>query len=151
MIPISENVIQPKLQSNILFVNSFEEFEKLEIEKNSTIQAFNNNMQCFYVKSRDALGDYSAIKVFFYENINERTQYLSKEEFVEKCRKAKFDTTKTEIALKLLFYNEKPRDVWDWIIYNKIKDIEWDSVYTMKNRIKEAITPELIKRRPKKL
>jgi hypothetical protein len=68
IIPISQEALQPIIKSNILYVNCIEEFEKIELECNQTILAFDNNQSCFYVRARDRFGEYAPVKVYFYED-----------------------------------------------------------------------------------
>ena len=51
-IPISKNIIEPKIISNIQYIDSIEEVEKLELHPNEVKLLFDNNRPCFYVKSR---------------------------------------------------------------------------------------------------
>ena len=36
--------------------------------------------------------------------------------------------------------NKKPQEVWLWLISTKKKDIEWDSVKTMRCRLKKKLS-----------
>ena len=147
IIPISKNIIEPTIKTNIKYVNSIEEFEKIEMEPNETILRFDNNEPCFYLKERDKFGEYSSIKIFFYENFAERVQRLEKDEFVRKCEKAGLDELKTEIAIKFFIENRKPQEVWLWLLSNDKKDCEWDTIKKMKYRLKTKLFPELVKRK----
>ena len=149
MIPISKNIIEPKIKT--LFVDSLEEFEGIitEFEPNTLGIAFDNFKQCLYIGEKDKYNECLPIKIYIYEDIKSRVQDIPRNEFIEKCKKAGFDDTKIKIAVKLFIENEKPLKVWEWIISNNLKDIEWDSVYTIKYRIKKEILPELIKHRQK--
>ena len=151
MIPISKKIIAPKIITNINFVNSLEEFEQIELDYNETILRFDNNQPCFYVRERDRFGEYSSVKVYFYENFAERAQRIEKEHFIEKCRKVGFDELKTEIACKFFLENKKPQEVWLWLIDNNIKDCEWDTVKKLKHKLKVKLFPELVKKKVDKI
>ena len=151
IVPISKSVIEPILRSNITYVDSIEEFEKLELQPNETRLAFDNNRQCFYIKSRDRLGKYSSVKIFFYNDFAQTSQFLQREEFLEKCRKVGLSEVDTKIAEKAFFDNMKNEDLWDWLLRNKIKDVSLDTIRTIKWRIRVKLCPELIKHRNKKV
>ena len=76
-IPISKEMIEPVLTSNIFYVNNIEEFEKIELKPNETRLAFDNFQPCFYVRECDREGKPSIVKVFFYENFAQRIQNYS--------------------------------------------------------------------------
>ena len=144
MIPISKNIIQPIIKSNILYVDSIEEFESVEIEPNETKLAFDNNQPCFYTKERDKFGEYQPIKIYFYEDFKQRVQNLEREEFTHKCQRAGLDEIKTEIACMFFLDNKKPYDVWIWAINEKGKDWEWDYVRNLKCRLKIKLFKKVI-------
>lgn len=108
MIPISNSVIQPIKTSNILYVNSIEEFESIELEINQTLLAFDNFRQCFYIRSRDQYGEYSTTKIYFYEDFAAKMQHDDNKAFYDKCKALKLDPLKTEVAYKFFMENEKP-------------------------------------------
>ena len=149
MIPISKSNLEPKIKSNISYVESLTEFEKIEIKPNETRLSFDNLNQCFYIKTRDKNGEYSPIKIYFYQNFVEKIGSIERDEFIKRCRDAGFDELKTEIAIKLFKENMKVENVWLWLLSEKKKDIEWDSVKQMKYRMKVKLFPELIKKRQK--
>ena len=72
MIPISKNVIEPIIKSNIEYVNSVEDFDKIELQPNETKLCFDNNQPCFYIKSCNAKGEYSPTKIYFYEDFAQK-------------------------------------------------------------------------------
>lgn len=145
MIPISENVIQPKIKSNIKYVNSLEEFEKIELKPNETMLAFDNNQPFFYVRNYN-----NQTVIFCYEKFQDRVDNLKKTEFVEKCRKAGLDEFKSECAIKFFIEGWKPQQVWLWALSEKKKDIEWDTITQLKYRLKCILFPELVKRKTTK-
>ena len=98
IVPISKEILEPTPKTNVLFVDSLEEFEKIELELNETKVAFDNYKQCFYERERGKYGEYSIVKVFFYEDFAQKIQNLEKEEFIKKCKEAGLDDIKTEIA-----------------------------------------------------
>lgn len=57
----------------------------------------------------------------------------------EKCRLLGYNKLKTEIAIKFFIENEKPKDVWLWLLSTKQSNIEWDSVKKIKYRMKKEI------------
>ena len=83
-IPISENIIQPIIKSNILYVNSIDEFEKIELAYNETILCFDNKQTCFYIRERNKFGEYSSVKVYFYEDFATKMQGESNNTFFDK-------------------------------------------------------------------
>ena len=136
MIPISKNLIEPKITSNIEFVENLEKFEKIELQPNQTKLAFDNNQQCFYIRSRDKFGEYSQTKIYFYEDFTQKVQNLEKEEFIKKCKDAGLDELKIECACKFFLEKMKPYDVWIWVTSEKGKDWSWDYVRNLKYKLK---------------
>lgn len=147
IIPISKNIIEPIIKSNIEYVNGIEEFERIELQPNETILRFDNNEPCFYLRERDRYGEYSSTKIYFYENFYERVQRIERDEFIKKCQKAGLDEIKTEIACKFFLENKKPQEVWLWVLDKRIKDCEWDTIKKLKYRLKVKLFPELIKKK----
>ena len=139
MIPISNNIIQPVIQSNIQYVNSIEEFEQIELECNQTILCFDNTKECFYVRERDRFGEYSATKIYFYENFAQKVQTLERTEFINKCKDAGLDELKTQLACMFFLENKKPLEVWEWVLKNTKKDWEWDYVRNLKCKLKKKL------------
>ena len=137
MIPISQDIIQPIIQSNIKYVNSIEEFEKIELENNQTLLCFDNNRSCFYVRERDKYGEYTPVKVYFYEDLATKLQSGDEQAFYNKCKTLKLDPLKTEIAHKFFFENEKTMKVWLWLLETKKSDIEYDSVKHLRCKLKK--------------
>ena len=138
MIPISSGIIQPIIRSNIQYVNSIEEFEQIALDCNQTLLAFDNYKECFYVRSRDKYGEYSATKIYFYEDFASKMQSEDKKAFYEKCKALNLDTLKTEIAYKFFMENEKPMAVWLWLLSTKKADWEYDTVKRLKCKMKKA-------------
>ncbi len=147
---ISKEMIEPVIISNIQYVNSIEEFEKIELRLNETRLVFDNFNQCFYIRSRDKFGEYSPIKIFFYDNFFQKVQSIEKEEFINKCKRAGLSDTDTKIAEKAFFENMDNEHLWDWMLRNDIKDVELDTIRTIKWRIRKKLCPELIKHPKKK-
>jgi hypothetical protein len=143
IIPISKNIIEPVKTSNIFYVNSLEEFEKITLELNETKLAFDNNQQCFYVRERDKYGEYSPVMIFFYENFAQKIQNLEKEEFIKKCKEAGLDDLKTECATRFFLLKQKPYDVWIWVTSEKRKDWTWDYVISLKCKLKKKLFPKV--------
>lgn len=149
MIPISKDILQPAPipKSNIFFVNSIEEFEKIELEPNQTIVAFDisKEKQVFYAKERDRYGEYSPVMIFFYQNFAQKIQDFEKEEFIKKCKSVGLSDIDTKIAEKIYIENMDNEHLWDWLLRNDIKNVELDTIRTIKWRIKKKLYPELIK------
>lgn len=138
-IPISENIIQPIIKSNIRYVNSLEEFEKIELAINETLLCFDNKQLCFYVRERNKLGEYSSVKIYFYEDFATHMQNDSNKEFFDKCKELKLDKLRTEIAYKFFIENEKPQKVWLWLLETKKADWEYDTVKQLRYKLKKAL------------
>ena len=134
---ISKTVIEPIIKSNIQYVNSISDFEGIELEYNETILCFDNNNSCFYIKERDRFGEYSPIKVFFYEDFSTRMKNDDDAIFYERCKALKFDTLKTEIAYKFFIKNEKVINVWLWLLESKKAKWEYDTVKHLKYKMKK--------------
>lgn len=144
IIPISKDILEPIITTNIQYVNSIDEFEKIELAINETRLAFDNNQPCFYVRERDKFGEYSVVKIFFYENFAQKIQNLEKEEFIKKCKEAGLDELKTEIACMFFLENKKPYDVWIWLSEAKHKILEWDYVRNLKCKLKNKLFNKVI-------
>jgi hypothetical protein len=137
-IPISKNIVQPIIQSNIQYVDSVEEFEKIQLECNQTLLCFDNTKLCFYVRERDKYGEYSPVKIYFYEDFASRMQAVDNKEFYDKCKALKLDPLKTEIAYKFFMENEKPMKVWLWLLDTKKADWEYDTVKHLRYKLKKS-------------
>ena len=143
--PISKKVLEPVFLTNIEYVDSIEEFEKIELEPNQKILKFDNYKNCFYVKGRNALGEYSQINIYFYETFVEKIKDIEREEFVKRCREVGYDDVKSEVACKFFLDNMKPQDVWLWLLENKIKDWSWDYVTSLRCSMKKKLFNNLTK------
>ena len=144
IVPISKDIIEPIIKTNIEYVNSIEEFEKIELQPNETILRFDNNQPCFYIKERDKFGEYSIVKIFFYENFAQKIQNIEKEEFVKKCKEVGLDELKIECACKFFLDKCKPYDVWIWVTSVKGKSWSWDYVIGLKCTLKKKLFPKII-------
>ena len=142
-VPISRNIIEPKIVTNIQYVDNVEEFEKIELHLNQTMLVFDNYKNCFYVRARDKFGEYSTTKIYFYEDFSHKAQSLELEDFKSRCKQIGFDDFKTEVAIKLFIDKIKPMQVWEWIVGNKLKDWSLDYVRTLKHDIKVALAKTL--------
>ena len=136
-IPISQNVIEPVIKSNIRYVNNLEEFEAIILDHNQTILAFDNNQSCFYVRSCDNHGEISPVKVYFYEDFATHMKHANNNDFYEKCKALKLDPLKTELAYKFFIENEKTMKVWLWLLETKKADWEYDTVKYLKCKLKK--------------
>lgn len=137
IIPISQNILQPIIKSNITYVNGIEEFEKIELEPNQTILCFDNKRPCFYIKERNKFGECCPAKVFFYEDFATKMQSEDNKAFYDKCKQLKLDTLKTEIAYKFFIENEKTQKVWLWLLDTKKADWEYDTVKHLRYKLKK--------------
>ena len=135
-VAISQNIIQPIIKSNIQYVDCIEEFESIKLEINETILRFDNNKSCFYVKERDKFGEYSPVKIYFYENFAKKVQNIEKDEFLKTCKDAGLDELKCEVACMFFLENKKPLEVWEWSLKNTNKNWEWDYVRSLKYKLK---------------
>ena len=144
-IPISKNIVQPVIKSNIQYVDGIEEFERIELEYNQTILCFDNHNPCFYVRERDKHGEYSAVKVYFYEDFAKKAQSIEREEFIKKCKAVGLDDIKCEVACMFFLDRKKPLEVWEWSLKNTNKDWEWDYVRNLKCKLKKKLFNEVIK------
>ena len=136
VVPISKNIIEPKITTNIEYVNSIQEVEDLELEPCQTVLKFDNNKPCFYVRERDKFGEYVPTKIYFYQNFAEKMQNIEVEEFVKKCKEVGLDDLKTQIAVMFFVEKKKPLEVWEWSLKNTKKDWEWDYVRSLKHKLK---------------
>lgn len=134
--PISKNLLQPIITSNIQYVENVEEFERIELAFNQTLLCFDNNQPCFYIRERDRFGEYTPVKIFFYENFAQKVQTLEREEFIKKCKEVGLSELKTTIAIMFFLEGKKPYDVWEWSLKNTDKDWEWDYVRSLKYKLK---------------
>lgn len=142
---ISKALILPTPKTNIQFVNSIEEVEAIELDYNETRVWFDNFHECFYTHSRDCRGEYSAVKVYFYEDLPTRVQRDGETAFYDRCRQLGYDKLKTEIAHKFFIENEKPQTVWLWLLETKRATLEWDTVKHMKCKMRKSFL-EFIKK-----
>jgi hypothetical protein len=139
-IPISQ------IKSNILYVDSLEAFEKIELEPNQAVLAFDNYRLCFYVKSRDWCGEYSPVTIYFYEGFDYKVQSIDREELIKKCQEAGLSELKTKIAIMFFVEKKKPLEVWEWSLKNTSKNWEWDYVRNLKWQLKRKLFEEVIKK-----
>ena len=144
LIPISKEILEPIPKTNVNFVNSLEEFEKIELQYNETRLAFDNNKQCFYVRERDRFGEYSIVKIYFYENFAQKIQSIEKDEFIKKCKELGLDELKTELACMFFLENKKPLEVWEWSLKNTKKEWEWEYVRSLKCKLKKKLFEKVI-------
>lgn len=74
-----------------------------------------------------------------YERLKEK--YCNeKEDLLVKCRNARLSERDTEIAIKYFYEKKTPKEIWFWLCQHKVYEpIEWDSVYTIINRIGKKI------------
>ena len=144
LIPISKEILEPIPKTNVNFVNSLEEFEKIELQYNETRLAFDTNKHCLYVRERDRFGEYSIVKIYFYENFAQKIQSIEKDEFIKKCKELGLDELKTELACMFFLENKKPLEVWEWSLKNTKKEWEWEYVRSLKCKLKKKLFEKVI-------
>ncbi len=137
-VQISMNIIQPVIKSNIKYVDCIEEFEKIELGYNETILCFDNKKPCFYVRERNRYGEYSTVKIFFYEDFASKMQGGDNKVFYDKCKALKLDALKTEIAYKCFIENIKTQTLWLWLLETKKADWSYDTVKNVRYKLKKA-------------
>lgn len=146
--PMSIKILEPAPipKTNILFVDSVEEFENIKLDYNETIIAFEKSKerQIFYARERDRYGEYSPTMIFCYENFAQKIKNIERDEFEKKCKEAGLDTLKTEIACKFFLDKWKPYDVWIWVTSEKGKTWSWDYVIGLKCSLKKKLFPKII-------
>ena len=65
-----------------------------------------------------------------------------KDRLILLCKKHNYNELKTNIAIRFFVDKEKPKDVWVWLCDEQNYGIEWDSVKTMKYRMKKQLFGE---------
>lgn len=143
IIPISKGILEPIITSNIKYVENIEEFEQIKLDYNETVLAFDNYKECFYVRERDKYGEYSVVRIYFYENFAQKIQNIEREEFIKKCKEAGLDELKTECACRFFLNKQKPYDVWIWATSEKGKNWSWDYVISLKCTLKKKLFPKI--------
>ena len=139
LIQISKDIIQPIIKSNIQYVDGIEEFEKIPLEHNQTLLCFDNKTPCFYLRERNRYGEYSSVKVYFYQDFATKMQADENGAFYEKCKALKLDALKTEIAYKCFIERAKTQAVWLWLLETGKADWSYDTVKNVKYKLKKAL------------
>lgn len=75
----------------------------------------------------------------YFIDLKASTKVTDKEDFIAKCKSCGYNELKTEMAVKFFIENEKPKDVWLWLLETKKSDIEWDSVRRLKCIMKKEL------------
>lgn len=75
----------------------------------------------------------------YFLDLKASTKVTNKEAFIAKCKSCGYNELKTEMAIKFFIDNEKPKDVWLWLLETKKSDIEWDSVRRLKCIMKKEL------------
>ena len=75
----------------------------------------------------------------YFIDLKATTKVTDKEAFILKCKSCGYNELKTEMAVKFFIDNEKPKDVWLWLLEIKKSDIEWDSVRRLKCIMKKEL------------
>jgi hypothetical protein len=112
------------------------------LQPNETKRALDNYKPRLYLRSRDRFGEYSMPKIYFYEDVAEKVQGIEKEDFIKKCRLAKFDDFETEMAVKYFIENAKHECVWKWAIGKGMR-YELDTMRIIKYRLKARLSKVL--------
>ena len=75
----------------------------------------------------------------YFLDLKASTKINDKEAFIAKCKSYGYNELKTEMAIKIFIDNEKPKDVWLWLLETKKSDMEWDSVRRLKCIMKKEL------------
>ena len=75
---------------------------------------------------------------YFIELLN-KPKLTDKEMIINKCKALGYNDLKTKMAVKFFIDNEKPKDVWLWLLDTKQSNIEWDSVRRLKCIMKKEL------------
>lgn len=75
----------------------------------------------------------------YFLDLKASTKINDKDAFIAKCKSLGYNDLKTEMAIKFFVDNEKPKDVWLWLLETKKSDIEWDSVRRLKCVMKKEL------------
>lgn len=75
----------------------------------------------------------------YFLDLKASKKVTDKEDFIAKCKSCGYNELKTEMAIKFFIDNEKPKDVWLWLLETKKSDIEWDSVRRLKCIMKKEL------------
>lgn len=62
-----------------------------------------------------------------------------KDKIIALCKLHNYGELKTQIAVKFFVDKEKPKDVWLWLCETQKYPMEWDSVKTLKYRMKKDL------------
>lgn len=71
--------------------------------------------------------------------LHNKNKVSDKDELIAKCRKLGYNQLKTDMAIKFFIENEKPREVWIWLTQNKLSTLEWETVRTIKYKMKKEL------------
>ena len=137
--PISKNLIEPKIISNILYVDCIEDFEKIELQPNETRLAFDNYKPLLYVRSRDRFGEYGRVIIYFYEDFATKIEGISEDEFKAKCREAGLNNDKIKLAVKFFLEKMTNDDVLEWANKNNLNYTK-ESLRVSKCRIRAKLS-----------
>lgn len=75
----------------------------------------------------------------YFLDLKASTKVGDKDKFISKCKSLGYNNLKTEMAVKFFVDNEKPKDVWLWLLETKKSNIEWDSVRRLKCVMKKEL------------
>ena len=71
--------------------------------------------------------------------INLKKNLNAKDNLIARCKEHNYDELKTQIAVKFFIDKEKPKQVWLWLCETEKYPMEWDSVKTLKYRMKKDL------------
>ena len=71
--------------------------------------------------------------------INLKKKFNAKDNLIARCKEHNYDEMKTQIAVKFFIDKEKPKQVWLWLCETQKYPMEWDSVKTLKYRMKKDL------------
>lgn len=81
-----------------------------------------------------------AIITWHIQDIIELKKRLNeKDNLIARCKEHNYDDLKTQIAVKFFIDKEKPKQVWLWLCETQKYPMEWDSVKTLKYRMKKDL------------
>ena len=81
-----------------------------------------------------------AIITWYIQDIIEiKKRINAKDNLIARCKQHNYDELKTQIAVKFFVDKEKPKQVWIWLCETQKYPMEWDSVKTLKYRMKKDL------------
>jgi accessory gene regulator protein AgrB len=75
----------------------------------------------------------------YFLDLKASREIADKDALIEKCKALGYNELKTQMAIKFFIDNDKPREVWLWLMDTKQSNIEWDSVKKIKYRMRKEL------------